>query len=98
MRIIEKLIENIDEEIEGAWEYAERSIECKARGHMQRASRYKEMAHEELGHAAQIYEFAEADVEAIRKVHPLSVEDEEKWAHAVKKMHECIAKIKTYVA
>ena len=98
MRLIDKLIENLDEELEDAWKYAERSVECRARGHTNRASKYKEMAHEELGHASQIYEFAEDDVESIRKVHPLSVDDEEKWAHAVKKMHECVAKIKTFLA
>lgn len=98
MKTIEKLIDNIMEEIEGAEEYAERYIECKARGNNARASKYKEMAHDELRHAENIYEFAEADVESIRKVYPLSVEDEESWAHAKKLMHQRIAQIKMYVA
>jgi ferritin len=98
MRLLEKLIENIEEELEGAKEYAERYIECKARGNNQRASKYKEMAHDEIRHAEEIYSFADTDVEAIRRVHPLSVEDEEEWARAVKKMHECIARVKTYIA
>jgi hypothetical protein len=98
VKVIDKLIDDIDEVVEGAREYAERYIECKARGNNSRAAKYKEMAHDELRHAEQVFEFAEADMEGIRRVHPISVEDEERWAHAKKKMHECIARIKTYIA
>lgn len=98
MKTIDKMIEHIDEEVEGAREYAEKYIECKSRGHTARASKYKEMAFDELKHAEYVYGFAEEDVENIRKVYPLSVDEEEKWSHAKRKMHEHIAHIKSYLA
>jgi ferritin len=97
MKTIDKMIEHIDEEVEGAREYAEKYIECKSRGHTGRAAKYKEMAFDELKHAETVYAFAEEDVENIRKVHPLSVDEEELWAHAKKKMYEHIAHIKSYL-
>lgn len=97
MKSIDKMIEHIDEEVEGAREYAEKYIECKARGHTARASKYKEMAFDELKHAEIVYAFAEEDIDNIRKVYPLSIDEEERWAHAKKKMHEHIAHIKSYL-
>jgi ferritin len=97
MKIIEKLIDHITDEIEGAEEYAEKSIECRARGHNTRATKYKEMAHDELRHAEEIYTFAEEDIEAIRRAHPLTVDEEELWAHFKKRMHEHVSRIKNYI-
>ena len=98
MKIIEKMIDDIMEEVEGAREYAEKYIEAKARGNMSRAMKYKQMAHDEMAHAETVYEFAENDIEALKRVYTLSADDEEAWEHAKKKMHHCIATIKTYVA
>jgi hypothetical protein len=88
------MIEHIEEELEGAKEYAEKYIDCKARGNTTRASKYSEMATDELKHAVYIKDFAVADIEDIKKVYKLSVEDEEKWEHAHKKFAECMAIVK----
>ena len=94
MKIIEKIMDNISEEVEGAWEYAEKSLECKARGNTGRAAKYKDMAYDEIKHSENLYEFGEADIDALRRVHPVPIEDEEHWSAFKKKFHESIAKIK----
>ena len=47
MRAIKKYVEAIEEEIEGAKDYAEKYVEAKAKGDIGRANRYKEMAGDE---------------------------------------------------
>lgn len=47
MRSIKKYVDAIEEELEGAKDYAEKAIEAKAKGDMEKASRYKEMATDE---------------------------------------------------
>lgn len=96
MEYIKKRIEKIEDELESAEEYAELYLESKARGQSTRAGKYHEMSHDELKHAENIFEFAEQDIESMRKVYPISVEDEEYWSMAKKKMYERIAKIKMY--
>jgi ferritin len=94
MRMIDKMIDHINEELEGAKEYAEKYIECKSRGDTTRASKYHDMANDELRHASNIHDFAIMDVDSIKNVYPLSVEDEEKWTHAHKHFAECTAIIR----
>lgn len=94
MRIIKEMVEHIDEEIEGAKEYAEKFIEHKAKG-SPRATYYRQMALDELSHAEKIHEFAVADIEEIAKIKPPTVEMEEKWKHEHKKYVETVAMIKT---
>lgn len=96
MEYIKKRIERIEDELESAEEYAELYLESKARGQSARASKYYEMSHDELKHAENIYELAEQDIESLRKVFPISVEDEECWSMAKKRMHERIARIRMY--
>ena len=91
---MEKMIDAIEEELEGAKNYAEKYIENKAHGNMQRASVFKEMAMDELGHAAHIYDFSSQDISHIKDVHTLPTEVEEKWEHARKRYAECVGWIK----
>ena len=93
MKAIKEMVEHIDEEIEGAKEYAQKYIEEKAKG-SPRASAYKQMAHDELSHAERIHEFAVQDIEKIMAVAPPSVEMEEKWKHEHKRYVEEAAKIR----
>lgn len=94
LHIIEKMIEDIMDEIDGAKEYAEKYIENRARGNVARSNKYKEMANDELRHAAYAHEFAMQDIEELKKVMEIPVEDEEKWERAHKKYSECTAWIK----
>ena len=98
MRIIKKYVEHIAEEIEGAKEYAEQYIEHKAKGNMQAANKYREMASDELKHATYLHEFAVKEVEDISKIYSPPVEMLEKWEHEHKKYVENVAVIKQILA
>lgn len=79
MRIVKKMIDHINDELDGAAEYAEKYIENRAMGKTTRASAYREMAKDELRHAGNIYGYAIEDIEAIKKVYAMSPEAEEMW-------------------
>ena len=89
MTKIKKLAEHIEEELCGAKEYAEKYVECKAKGNMQWANRYKE-----LKHAGYLHEKAVQDIEEIGKVFKPTEEMEEKWEKCHKKYVEQTAWIK----
>lgn len=94
MRSIKKYVDHINEEVEGAKEYAENYIEWKARGNIQRANTYRDMAHDELTHAMNIHEFAVKDIEELQKVYTPPVEMLEKWEHAHRVALEQVALVK----
>jgi hypothetical protein len=98
MRTIKKYIEALDEEIEGAKNYAEKYVECKAKGDMSKANRYKEMANDELKHAMYQHEWAVQSIEEISKVFKAPAEMEEKWVKAHKEYVEKVAWIKQMLA
>ena len=94
MKLIDKAIEDINEELEGAKEYIEKAIDSKARGNMTRAEKYIEMGKDELKHAGYVRDFYIADIEAVKKVYKMPEDLEEKWEHAHKKILEHMATIK----
>lgn len=98
MTKIKKLAEHIEEELSGAKEYAEKYVECKAKGDMQWANRYKEMANDELKHASYLHDKATQDIEEISKVFKPTEEMEEKWEKCHKKYVEQAAWIKQMLA
>lgn len=98
MRAIKKYVEAIEEEIEGAKDYAEKYVEAKAKGDIGRANRYKEMAGDEIKHAMYVHEWATADVEMLSKVYTPPAEMMEKWEKAHKEYVEKIAWIKQMLA
>ena len=98
MRSIKKLVDHIKEEIEGAKEYAENYIEYKAKGNIQRANKYRDMANDELNHAMNVHEFAVQDIEQLSKVYTAPVEMQEQWEHEHKKFVEEVARIKQILA
>lgn len=98
MRAIKKYVEAIDEEIEGAKEYAEKYVECKAKGDMSKANRYKEMASDELKHAMYQHEWAVVEIEEIGKVFTAPADMMEKWEKAHKEYVEKVAWIKQMLA
>lgn len=93
MRAIKELVDHIKEEIEGAWEYANKYSEYKVLG-SPRASTYRQMAYDELSHADKIHEFAVEEIQKARAVMTPPTEMEEKWNHEHKKFIEDVAKIK----
>lgn len=94
MTIIKKYVEAIESEISGAKEYAEKFVENKVRGDMQKASRYSEMANDELKHAMYEHEWAVKAVDEISKVYTPPEEMMEKWEKAHKIYVEEVANIK----
>lgn len=94
MQLIKKYVEQIDDELEGAKEYAEKYVEYKVKGDMQRASKYKEMAHDELKHAMNEHEWAIKEVEELSKVYTPPVEMAEKWEKAHREYVEKVSWIK----
>ena len=94
MKMIDHIVEQIDEELEGAKDYAEEYIRHKAKGEMVRANKYKDMANDELRHAANVHDFAIADIEDVKRVYPIPTADEEKWDKAHKHYVECMGWIR----
>jgi hypothetical protein len=94
MRHIKKWVDMLDEEIEGAKDYAEKYVECKVKGHSTRANKFKEMAHDELKHCGYIHEMAVQDIEELRKVYTPPAEMQEAWDKAHKHYVEKVAWIR----
>lgn len=94
MKTIKYFVEGIEDEINGAKEYAEKYIEAKANGDMNTANRYKEMAHDELKHAATEHEFAVREIEKLNTVYTPPEGMLEKWQKAHKEYVEKAAWIR----
>lgn len=92
--MIKKYVDLIEDEIEGAKEYAEKYVECKAKGNTARAQKYKEMATDELKHTTYIHDMAIQDIEELKKIYTPPVEMEEKWDKSHKEYVESIAWVK----
>lgn len=98
MTKIKHYVEHIDDEICGAKEYAEKYIECKAKGNTSNANKYKEMANDELKHATYLHDIATQEIEELNKVFQPTVEMQEKWDKSHKEYVEKVAWIKQMLA
>lgn len=98
MKAIKHYVDLIEEEIEGAKEYAEKYVECKAKGNTNRAMKFKEMATEELKHSTYIHDIAVQDIEEIKKVFTPPVEMQEAWDKSHKEYVERVAWIRQMLA
>lgn len=98
MRMIQKYVEAINEELEGAKNYAEKYVEHKAKENSSAATKYKEMANDELKHAMYEHEWAVKEIEELSKVYTPPVEMLEKWEKAHKEYVEHVAWIKQMLA
>ena len=94
MKIIKNLIDQLNEEIESAKEYAEKYVELKAKNNMPRANKYKEMATDELKHTNYLHEMAVQEIEELKKVYTAPVDMQEKWDKSHKEYVEKVAWIK----
>lgn len=84
MTIIKDYVEKIKDELEGAREYAEKFVEYRVKEDMHTANMYKEMAEDELRHAAFEHKMAVQAIEKMRS-HITPPEDMlEKWEKAHK--------------
>ena len=88
------LVDQIDEEIEGAKNYAEKYLDLKANGDS-RAAQYRDMAQDELKHAANLHTEAVAEIKKLGEVYTAPAEMQEKWDKAHKEYVERAAWIKT---
>lgn len=94
MTKIKKLAEEIEDELCSAKEYAEEYLTFKAKDMSTWATRYKEMAQDELKHAGYIHDRAVAEIEELEKVYTPPEDMMEKWEHDHKKYIEKAAWIK----
>lgn len=98
MKKIANLVAQLDEELEGAKDYAECYLDRKANNDSQWASRYREMATDELKHAGYIHDVATEEIRKLRDVYTPPAEMEEVWGLAHKKYIEKAAWIKQMLA
>ena len=94
MNIIHNMLEHLDEELEGAAEYAEKYIEHKAKGDHTRATKYKEMAQDELNHASILRDFFIADMDSLKKVYTLTEDESHMWEHGCKNINQHMAMVR----
>lgn len=94
MTKIKRYIEEINEELESAKDYAEQYVEYKAKSNSYWATRFKEMVMDELKHAEYIHDLAVSEIEEIKTVYMPPVEMQEKWDKCHAKYVEKIAWIK----
>jgi len=95
---IKVLIDQIEEELEGAKNYAECYIDYKAKSNTTWANRYKEMANDELKHAMYIHDRTTAEIEELQKVYTPPQNMLDKWEHEHKEYVERVAWIKQMLA
>lgn len=85
MKKIKDLADRIKEEIYDAKEYAERYVEAKVDGNSSAATKYKEMANDELKHAGYLHEFVVSEINKIKSSgiqYPKSMEERWQTVHA----------------
>lgn len=94
MRIIQNYVDKIDDELEGAKDYAEKYVEYRVKGDGTTANRYKEMANDELKHAMYEHEWAVKEVGELSKIYTPPAHMQEIWDKSHKEYVEKVAWIK----
>ena len=95
MRKIKEMVDQINDEICDAKDYAEKYLDRKANNDTFLANRYREMAMDELKHADYLHENAVAEIEKLSQVFVTPVEMEEEWEKSHKAYVEKAAWVKT---
>ena len=98
MHYIKEIVEQLDEEIEGAKEYAEKYVKYKAKNNIAWANRFKEMATDEIKHCTYIHELIVFEIEELKKIYTPPAEMLEKWEQEHKIYVEKVAWIKQMLA
>ena len=95
MQYIKEMVDQIEDEVKSAKNYAEKYLRLKAAGNTTLASKYKTMAEDEIRHAMVIHGEATEEVEKLSKVYPNPpTEMMDKWEHEHKEAIEKIAWVK----
>ena len=94
MTKIKKLVCLIDEELESAKCYAEKYLEYKVENNSTWATRFKEMAGDELNHANHLHELAVDEIQKLKAVYTPPASMEELWENSHKNYVEKAAWIK----
>ena len=79
MQRINEYAEEMLEELCGAKGYAEKFLLFKVNGEGIWASRFREMAYDELKHADWIHELAVTEIDKLRSIYTPPLEMQEKW-------------------
>ena len=98
MKRIADLVDQIDEEIEGAKHYAECYLDKKARNDSQWATRFKEMSNDELKHCTWLHDLAVEEIELLGRVFTPTDEMQKVWDQSHKRYVEKVAWIKQMLA
>ena len=98
MTKIKHYVEQIDEELCGAKSYAEKYLEAKASDDSDLASKYKEMATDELKHATYVHNIAVDEIDRLRKVFTPPQDMLARWEKAHGKYIDKAAKVKSMLA
>ena len=88
------MVDHIAEELEGACEYAEDYVGEKMKGNTAKAQKFREMATQEMQHAANWYDWTEKYGEELKAIMPLASADSEEWENCRKKYAEKTAIIR----
>lgn len=67
MKFIQKKVEQLREEMDGAEHYAEKFIQERIEGNGERSEIYRKMAKQELEHMNNVHAMLVEDIEALRK-------------------------------
>lgn len=93
MKAIKKLVNQINEEIEGACDYAEKYVDMKAHDNKW-ASQYKSMAEDELRHSDILHQIAVEEIALLRKIYQPTSDMEKTWEESHMKYVEKTAWIR----
>lgn len=82
MKYIADFVYDIKEELEGAKDYAEKSVYYKSQGNANRAKIYNEMATQELQHSKYLHDMVTEEINKIKEVYKPTNEMMKMWEEA----------------
>ena len=98
MKYIKAIVDCIDEELEGAQNYAEKYVEMKSLDKSSWASRFKSMAEDELKHAMYNHDYAVEEITRLKSVYQPTNEMLEHWDAEHRKYVDKTAWIKQMIS
>ena len=94
MKRIGTLVNDVNDEICGAKDYAERYLQAKVDGDGSWANRYKEMANQELQHAMWLHELSVQEINKLKEVYTAPAYMQKKWDETHAKYMETVEFVK----